>query len=246
MSNSETYQVRWRGKVTGPFPLASLQAMLSRNEISLMHEVLVDGRWLSLEELLLFTKQNQKSYQPEPEQDLPAPPPPTTMAPKASQPPPIPPEETFHVAKGGRQEGPYTKSALRQLAAAGVVSSEDLAWKEGMPEWMPLGRLMADLPRPAPPPPFTQSPGHPVPPTRQTPEQPTKTPDAGAHGVVAGGYVCSLLALLFFPPFLALAGFICGIVALAKGKVGHGIAILLLSLVCGFLGMAIGAASFAD
>jgi hypothetical protein len=29
-----------------------------------------------------------------------------------------------------------------------------------------------------------------------------------------------------------------------KGKLGHGIAILLLSLVCGFLGMALGAAAF--
>lgn len=244
MSNSESYQVRWRGKVTGPFPLATLQAMLSRNEISLMHEVLAEGRWLSLEELLFAAAPSQASYESESVQELPAPPP--TMAPKPSQPPPIPPEEMFYVAKGGRQEGPYSKSALRQLAAAGVVSSEDLTWKEGMPEWMALGRLMADLPRPAAAPPATHTLGLPPSPVRQTSDQPAATQDAGAHGVVVGGYVCSLLALMFFPPFLALAGFVCGIVALARGKVGHGIAILLLSLVCGFLGMAIGQAVLSD
>jgi len=246
MSHSDTYQVRWRGRTTGPFPLTALEAMLSRNEISLMHEVFADGRWVSLEELLLATGRNQTSYEPESAPERPAALPPT-MAPEAAQPPPIPPEEMFHVAKGGRQEGPFTKSALRQLAVAGVVSSEDLAWREGMPEWMPLGRLMADLPRPTAAPPFTQTPGFPPSPTRQPIEQPLKnTTDAGAHGVVVGGYVCSFLALLFFPPFLALAGFVCGIVALVKGTVGHGIAIILLSLICGLLGMAIGEAVFPD
>ena len=248
MSNSENYQVRWRGKVAGPFPVATLRAMLARNEISLMHEVFADSRWIALEELLL--KLDQVHSSPVPAEELaPGPPVSSPQGPpsRVPQPPPLPPEELLYVAKAGRQEGPYAKSLLKQLASAGLVSAEDLAWKEGMPEWMPLGRMMADLPRPGPPRPpapivgggtFSPPPTplvSPVPP-------PTVAPGGGASGAVAGGYICALISLLLFPPFFALAAFICAIVALVKGKIGHGVAIIILSLVCGIIGMAMGAA----
>ena len=111
-----------------------------------------------------------------------------------------------------------------------------------MPEWMQLGRLMPDLPRAAVTPPFAPAPpragGQPP------PGAPAPVHETGGNGAVVGGYICSLIALAIFPPFFSLAAFVCGIVALVKGKIGHGIAILLLSLVCGFLGMALGAAAF--
>ena len=240
--------------MSGPHDLEQLRAMLGRGEISLMHEALVDGRWVSVEELIeqrqkptavakpTVAAQGSASLTPV---DFIAGGPTSPQPPQ--RPPPPPAEDLFHVAKGGQQQGPYTKSVIRQLVAGGVLSSDDLAWKEGMPEWMPLGRMMADLPRPSPSRPpspivgggaFSPPPTPPVSPVPPT----TVAPDGGASGAVAGGYICALISLLLFPPFFALAAFVCAVVALVKGKIGHGVAIIILSLVCGIIGMAIGAA----
>jgi hypothetical protein len=240
MATKETFTIRWRGATSGPYESAALKEMLGRGEVSLMHEVFADGRWVPLEDFFATTTQAPQTIAPPPSQ-----PPPETSS-KApptdgSEPPPLPPEELFYVAKAGRQEGPYSRATLRQLAAAGIVTSDDLAWKPGMPEWMHLGKMMADLPRPPMNPPSAP----PInPPTTPPPPAVPSKPNTAATGAIAGGYICSLIALALFPPFFALAAFVCGIVALVNGRVGHGIAILLLSLVCGFFGMAMGVAAF--
>ena len=61
-------------------------------------------------------------------------------------------------------------------------------------------------------------------------------------GLIASGYICGLLSILFCPPALGLAGFVIGIVNLTKGSVGHGIAQIIISVTCGVLGMILGAA----
>ena len=53
---------------------------------------------------------------------------------------------------------------------------------------------------------------------------------------------CALISLLLFPPLFALAAFILGIVGIAKEEGGKAIAGKILSVVCGFFGMIIGAA----
>jgi hypothetical protein len=54
----------------------------------------------------------------------------------------MPPEELYHVAKHGRPQGPYPKSALKQLVSAGILDAEDPAWAEGMPGWRPLKEIV--------------------------------------------------------------------------------------------------------
>lgn len=72
------------------------------------------------------------------------------------------------------------------------------------------------------------------------------TPRAAAqphgNGLIVAGYVCSAIALLILPPVFALIAFIIGIVNLTRNQIGHGIAQIVLSLICGFFGMIIGAA----
>ena len=241
MTNSHSYQVRWRGKVSGPFSVSTLQSMLSRNEVSPLHEVFVSDRWISLEELLGSTQPvpatQDSAINVEAAPSVP-------IAQQRSAPPPLPPEDLYYVARSGRQEGPYNKASIRQLAAGGLVSVDDLAWKEGLPEWVAIGKLVPDLPTPAPRRLSPIGTTHlPPPPQPDRAVSPAPHPQqSGLGGEVIGGYVCSFIALLFFPFVFALAAFICGIVALAKGKVGHGIAILVLSCVCCFIGMVIGAA----
>jgi hypothetical protein len=148
MSN-ETYTLRWRGNVSGPFSVQQLQAMLANGEISLMHEVLSNQRWISLEQLLEESSPTQsqpKSAPADPiEESSPADDKTNVIR---TGPPPPPPEEEFYVAKNGQQQGPYTKAMVRQMAAAGVFDREDLIWKQGLPSWMELGKFLPDILRP--------------------------------------------------------------------------------------------------
>jgi hypothetical protein len=45
----------------------------------------------------------------------------------------------WYFAKGGQQQGPLSIDELRSKIARGEVGSEDLVWREGMPEWRPAG-----------------------------------------------------------------------------------------------------------
>ncbi len=51
---------------------------------------------------------------------------------------------------GGRQIGPLQFAEMADLAARGVLSPDDLAWKSGTPEWVPAHQLLA-FPRRKPP-----------------------------------------------------------------------------------------------
>lgn len=42
----------------------------------------------------------------------------------------------------GRREGPYSEDEIQQALAWGFISSDLLAWKDGMNEWTKVGWLM--------------------------------------------------------------------------------------------------------
>ena len=141
MAKHESFQIRWRGKITGPYDIDQLRAMLSRGDISLMHEVLSNGHWVFLEELL-HQRQEPAAMRPTNTGQQS-----TQTAQQATFHPPHPPAEpTYYVAKDGQQQGPYSTAVVKQLVGAGILSRDDLAWREGIPEWMALNRLMPDLP----------------------------------------------------------------------------------------------------
>ena len=48
-------------------------------------------------------------------------------------------------AENGQQKGPVSDSDLASLAENGSVKVETLLWREGMPDWQPLGRVRPDL-----------------------------------------------------------------------------------------------------
>jgi hypothetical protein len=62
-----------------------------------------------------------------------------------------------------------------------------------------------------------------------------------ASGLILAGYLCCFMALLFLPPAFALAGFVVGVVTVAKGRVGHGVILVVLSVTLGLAGMYFGA-----
>ncbi len=52
MAPPNAFRLRWKGAVTGPFPLARVQELLRAGEISLLHNIEVDGRWMTLRDYL--------------------------------------------------------------------------------------------------------------------------------------------------------------------------------------------------
>lgn len=59
-------------------------------------------------------------------------------------------ETQYYIAKpGGEPAGPYTLSALESMAAAHELSLEHIYCVKGMPEWLPIARIV-DLPGTSP------------------------------------------------------------------------------------------------
>jgi hypothetical protein len=52
MAPTNAFRLRWKGAVTGPFPLARVQELLRAGEISLLHNIEVDGGWMTLRDYL--------------------------------------------------------------------------------------------------------------------------------------------------------------------------------------------------
>ena len=52
MAPTNAFRLRWKGAVTGPFPLARVQELLRAGEISLIHNIEVDGGWMTLRDYL--------------------------------------------------------------------------------------------------------------------------------------------------------------------------------------------------
>ncbi|WP_198141277.1 alpha/beta fold hydrolase [Verrucomicrobium spinosum] len=79
----------------------------------------------------------------------------------------------YLVHKHGQQHGPFSEAALRQKLANGEFAPMDMAWREGLPGWMPLKNVL-----PPEMPPLPGVPAAPVPPPLppgQTSPQPVAT-----------------------------------------------------------------------
>lgn len=44
-------------------------------------------------------------------------------------------------AKGDKKLGPVTNKGLKELAASGRIQPDTLVWRDGLPEWIPAGRV---------------------------------------------------------------------------------------------------------
>ncbi len=50
-------------------------------------------------------------------------------------------DEKWFYAQNKERKGPITALRLKQLAREGWLTPDDLVWKEGMPEWVPAGKV---------------------------------------------------------------------------------------------------------
>lgn len=63
------------------------------------------------------------------------------VPPQANNVPPVPGNESYHVAVNGTATGPYTISVLSTMAANGQFTKESLVWKSGMANWQAAGSI---------------------------------------------------------------------------------------------------------
>jgi uncharacterized RDD family membrane protein YckC len=88
--------LRWKGRQSGPFAAEEIRGRLQSSEIGLMHEVQVDGQWLTVEKFLAQSAPRPPApLAPKPEKRAPAPPPKKVeeppQPPAFNLPPPPPP-----------------------------------------------------------------------------------------------------------------------------------------------------------
>lgn len=141
-------------------------------------------------------------------------------------------------AKNGAQQGPLSTDELKSRIAMGEVGPKDLAWSEGMPDWMPISEISqlkieapvreAEVPPPvlsAGPSPY-QSPSAPAPAGYQAPLQgvPGQSP---AQGLAIGALVCGIIAFIgcctgVFGGLVALAAIILGHIAISRVNANPG------------------------
>ena len=50
--DAATFMIRWRGRPEGPYPASVIEAKLNANQIGLLHEILIDDRWLTLRDFV--------------------------------------------------------------------------------------------------------------------------------------------------------------------------------------------------
>lgn len=108
-------------------------------------------------------------------------------------------ETQYYIAKpGGEPAGPYTLSALESMAAAHELSLEHIYCVKGMPEWLPITRIV-DLPGAAPandilsPIPVNNGP-----PLSPVPPLPTYQNEPKSNTHLAGSIVVLALAFIVF------------------------------------------------
>ena len=62
----------------------------------------------------------------------------------------------IHITKNGKQSGPYSESHVRDMLESGLLSRSDLAWHDGLTDWMPQQSVLS-LTSPPPVREFTSS-----------------------------------------------------------------------------------------
>ncbi|HEY1121519.1 MAG TPA: GYF domain-containing protein [Haloferula sp.] len=162
-------------------------------------------------------------------------------------------------AKNGSQQGPLSTDEIKSRIAMGEIGPSDLAWCEGMSDWMPVGqipqlKIEAPVREETPPPAF----GAPAPSSSpyQSPASPAAAPVPGqlmpgqkqSQGLAIGSMVCGILAFIaccawYFAGPLGLVAVILGHIAMSKIKAnpvangGKGMART--GLILGYIGLVV-------
>ena len=138
-----SYFIRVRGRVSGPFDIAQLKSLRGRGQFSRAHEISIDQQtWQSaamIEHLfggstpVIATRPGASAGEAA-----------SAPRPVGSGPPGRPMLLIWHYSTGSEQTGPVAVAEIHRLIAAGMLTPDDVVWKEGMTDWLAI-RDVAEL-----------------------------------------------------------------------------------------------------
>jgi hypothetical protein len=154
----------------------------------------------------------------------------------------------FHIHSDGKQLGPFSIDAIKEMVKAGKISDTDLAWHEGAPDWVPLKAVPAYLAVPI-------STGQTM--TGAVPVAAIETPtiqraqDASLVLGIVGGTVAALIGGSIWAAigiflnielgWLAIGiGAFCGIAVLKLSRGGTGLQFQMIAVLTSLLGIVVG------
>jgi hypothetical protein len=148
----------------------------------------------------------------------------------------------IHIARDGKQLGPFSLEEINRQLAAGTLSLSDNAWYEGAAGWMPLSSVPGVTGvTSATPPVSPTTPVAPATPVVSPVASAPVVPRAPTEPLAIWSFVLSLVGLLGFccgGPMLGIAAVVCGHLGLSKINAnpqlqGRGLAVA--GLVIGYL-----------
>jgi len=148
----QTYFIRNRGRVLGPFSVEKLISLRARGQFSRAHEVSTDRQnWQPASALddLIAPARSARGISDPLGQDA------GVVAPAGQFPSPTgmsTPGANWHYNIGGELHGPVSIMELRSMINAAKLHSDDYVWKEGMPDWLPVSQIPELQPAKAPAP----------------------------------------------------------------------------------------------
>lgn len=129
--SAQTYFIRLRGKVFGPFTVERLRGLLSRGQFSRLHEISIDR--VTWESAGPFLDAIQRPVVIEPvEPDLAA------LSTTPARPPRATQSASWYYSVGSEEHGPVSLLDLRSLRMSGRLQATDCVWREGMMDWQPV------------------------------------------------------------------------------------------------------------
>jgi hypothetical protein len=136
----------------------------------------------------------------------------------------------WYYAKNGAQQGPISLEDMKSRIAMGEIGDTELAWREGMSDWMPVGSIAELKAAPVAPP---VEPGFKPSPAETPAAAPLPSPvttagraipgQAPSQGLAIASLICGILCLLTCWIFyicipLAIAAIVMGHIAMSKAK----------------------------
>ncbi len=135
-SESDTsYYVRIRGKILGPFDVGQLKTLRSRGQFGRANEISNDRvTWQSastIEHLFAESSIRKRSSDTFEDEE-----PEATVT--SSSPPNHSLSSVWYYAIGEEQSGPVSLLEIRKLIASHQLCVDDLVWKDGLADWVPI------------------------------------------------------------------------------------------------------------
>lgn len=127
----DTYYLKIRGRVLGPFPMDRLKGMAKQSKLTRVHKVSTDNsNWVKAGDVPAIWEGYGTTVE-------------VSQEVEQESKPPADANEIWHYGINGESFGPVTQSKIIELIGIGQLGEGDLIWREGMDEWKPAASLPA-------------------------------------------------------------------------------------------------------